>query len=213
MQKEEWRKIDGHDGYEVSNLGRVRSLPKKVLVIKKDGTEYYTTYPGCILRPRLDHGGYLRLKLGGVKDYRVHRLVAGAFNPNPDNLPVINHKDENKTNNTPENLEWCTIRYNTLYNNHQFRCAESRRKNDPEHLWTKKMNDTKRKNGVFDRIGQKTRERCSKRVIQLDMGGNHIKEWRSITDAANYYNTDTTKICAVCNGKRKSCRGYKWRYA
>lgn len=103
---EEWLPIKGYEGlYEVSSLGRVKSLN-----YRKSGTcKIFTGSP--------DKDGYLRTALSDpVKKYvRVHRLVAEAFIPNPDNLPLVNHKDENKQNNRLENLEWCTPQYNNDY--------------------------------------------------------------------------------------------------
>ena len=102
--EEIWRDIDGYEGlYQVSNKGRVKSL--------KWGKER-------ILRPRDNGRGYLRVQLtkeNTSKHIRVHRLVARAFIPNPHNLPEINHIDENKKNNSVENLEWCDRRYNVNY--------------------------------------------------------------------------------------------------
>lgn len=71
-----------------------------------------------ILNIRATRGGYSLANLnkdGKQKSYSVHRLVAEAFLPNPENLPQVNHKDENKANNAVENLEWCTCQYNTQY--------------------------------------------------------------------------------------------------
>lgn len=70
------------------------------------------------LTPETDIGGYLRVNLcknGKTKHYKIHRLVADAYIPNPENLPQINHKDENKANNCLQNLEWCDAKYNTNY--------------------------------------------------------------------------------------------------
>lgn len=99
---EEYRDIIGYEGlYQVSNLGNVRNFrTKKVLK------------GGC------DLGGYriVSLRKNNIqKTKTVHRLVAKAFIPNPDGLPCINHKDENKLNNNVENLEWCTYQYNNNY--------------------------------------------------------------------------------------------------
>lgn len=93
--KEVWRKIEDVEGYEVSNMGRVRN--------KK----------GYIMRPHRWEG-YERIMLKD-KIYRVHRLVAKAFLPNENNLPVVNHKDHNRANNCVNNLEWCTVQYNCKY--------------------------------------------------------------------------------------------------
>ena len=89
--------------YQVSNLGRVRSL----------GND--KTRKERILKPKINNKGYLQVilcKNGKVKTFLVHRLVATAFIPNPDNLPVVNHRDENPLNNCVDNLEWCTQKYN-----------------------------------------------------------------------------------------------------
>lgn len=106
--KEIWKDIVGYEGkYQVSNLGRVKSLN-----YGRTGKEKVLKYE--------DNNGYLRVNLCKnckVKHYRIHRLVAQAFIPNPDNLPVINHKNEIKTDNRVQNLEWCTSQYNSTYNN------------------------------------------------------------------------------------------------
>ena len=97
-----WRDIEGFDGYQISNEGRVRSF--------KRGKEK-------ILKAQINKG-YLQLELrknGVRKKEFIHRLVAQAFIPNPQNLPEVNHKDENKTNNCVENLEWCDRKYNVNY--------------------------------------------------------------------------------------------------
>ena len=99
-----WRDIEGYENlYQVSNLGRVRSL--------KYNKEK-------ILKPANNGGGYLKVGLSQnnkTKQYLVHRLVATAFIPNPNNLPVVNHKDEKHSNNSVDNLEWCTSEYNSTY--------------------------------------------------------------------------------------------------
>ena len=110
---EVWKDIKGYEGkYQVSNLGRVKSLPKYT---------YPRGYPQLrkekIMKPSYvgKDRNYLALKLNDGKQYKVHRLVAEAFIPNPDNLPMVNHKDENPTNNCVDNLEWCTNSYNVKY--------------------------------------------------------------------------------------------------
>lgn len=109
---EVWKDIDGYEGlYQVSNLGRIRSL--------KYGKER-------ILKHRKDKDGYLRVGLyknSKMKDYFVHRLVALVFIPNPNNLPCINHKDENKTNNSVDNIEWCTQQHNANYGTRNFKTS------------------------------------------------------------------------------------------
>lgn len=111
---EEWKDIQGYEGlYQVSNQGRVRSLDRKMKC--SDSTRFYK---GKILKPSLNAQGYLFIYLsnkGITKEYRINRLVAEAFLPNPNNYPVVNHIDKNRTNNKVDNLEWCTIEYNNRY--------------------------------------------------------------------------------------------------
>ena len=112
---EEWRTIVGYEGqYEVSSYGRVRSLDRF----------YYRLHKGKVLSPTKDRYGYLTVTLncnGKSKTIKIHRLVAQAFLPNPDNLPQINHLDEDKTNNRVDNLEWCDPKYNMNYGTRQER--------------------------------------------------------------------------------------------
>ena len=102
---EEWRSIPGYEGlYEVSSYGRVKSL--EISYIKKNGVMDHK--PEIILRPKNNGTGYFTVCLYKNKIhkyYLIHRLVAQAFIPNPDNLSEVNHKDEVKTNNNVDNLE------------------------------------------------------------------------------------------------------------
>ena len=111
---EEWKDIVGYENlYQVSNLGNVRSLDK--VIMRKHGESL--TVRGRVLKPMIIKGYcYVRLNdCGNWKTEQIHRLVAQAFIPNPDNLPEVNHKDENKSNNRADNLEWCTHNYNVNY--------------------------------------------------------------------------------------------------
>ena len=106
---EQWRAINGYEGaYEVSNMGRVRSVTRTITTIK--GNPYRTTGRVRKLTTRkLD--GYTTVSLlrnTHRKTAKVHRLVAEAFIENPDDLPEVNHRDGNKSNNTPGNLQWAT---------------------------------------------------------------------------------------------------------
>ena len=111
--KEIWKDILGYEGlYQVSNQGRVKSL--------KFGKER-------ILKPCNNGWGYLFVQLfknGEMKNDKVHRLVAKAFLSNPNNLPDVNHKNEDKTDNIVENLEWCDHKYNNNYGTRIQRAVE-----------------------------------------------------------------------------------------
>ena len=113
--EEIWKDIDGYEGlYQVSNLGNIKHLEQKRY---NPLTKTYSVYTERPIKQRLSRR-YMCVSL--CKDtekhtHRVHRLVAKAFISNPNNLPIINHKDENPLNNVYTNLEWCDIKYNTNY--------------------------------------------------------------------------------------------------
>lgn len=122
--KEIWKDIEGYEGaYQVSDQGNVKTLSRKV----KCGNGYVITKEK-ILSPGRDSSGYLVVRLSKNnkgKTYKIHRLVAIAFIPNPLNLPQVNHKDENKINPKADNLEWCTNKYNCNYGTHNERMSKS----------------------------------------------------------------------------------------
>lgn len=115
MDRELWRWVVGYEGlYMVSSYGRVMSVPKRAA--RSNG--YMASYDGQILSPSNNTKGYPSVSLhrdGRGRTRAIHRLVAEAFVPNPEGLPSVNHIDEDKTNNSVENLEWCTLEYNNNY--------------------------------------------------------------------------------------------------
>jgi len=141
LPNEIWKDIKGYETlYQVSNLGRVKSLPK--------------FYQGeRILKSRKDRYGYLYIgliKSKIKKSFKIHRLVAEAFISNPNNYPIVNHKDENKLNNKSKNLEWCTAEYNNMYNGRAKKAGEKNRgrKNTKDSIERMKISAQNRKGSV-----------------------------------------------------------------
>lgn len=197
MKNEIWRPIKGYEGlYEVSNCGNVRSVDR--VIIDSDGVK--RLLKGKIIKPAKQNKGYLVCGLwknSKPKTITVHRLVAQAFLPNPDNLSEVNHKDENKDNNfiflkkdgsvdlNKSNLEWCTHLYSIRYGTGIQRSAE------------KLLNSPKR----------------SKRVLQLDINtGRVISEYPSANEVTRKLNINSGGISMCCNEKRKTYKGFKWKF-
>lgn len=135
-----WKEIPGFEGfYEVSQYGNVRSLDR--IIVFKDGRKIKKK--GTVLKPIINQDGYLNVQLSKsdhVKTARIHRLVAEAFILNPEQLPEVNHKDEDKTNNNVNNLEWCDRFYNCGYGTRNKRISHGNSKpviaymkSDPSH--------------------------------------------------------------------------------
>jgi len=177
-----WKDIEGYEGkYQVSNLGNVRN---------NRGNMYLKTH----------NKGYLQIELSdGVnkKTYLVHRLVALAFIDNPNNLPFINHKDENKQNNRVENLEWCDQSYNVRYSLAMQNNIDINEYCNAPHKTPRRKN-TKR-NGM--------------KILQISLDGELIKEWDNARTIFLENNWSDWSISECCRGKRKTAYGYKWQYA
>lgn len=197
--EEEWRDIAGYEGlYKVSNLGRVKSL----------GNGNSNNSNNCkerILKAGKNSRGYLQVHLcknGKYKTYKIHRLVAIVFIPNPNNLPQVNHKDENKENNYVENLEWCDRKYNVNYGTRNKRVTEKLRgrKHSEEH--NKKVAEKLTNN-----------PKTSKPVIGISKVSGLITEYPSIMEAERVTGVSCGHIVHCCKGNRKSAGGYIWQYA
>ena len=179
--KEEWRDIKGYEGlYQVSNLGRVKRLVFINNVTKKDQCKILK------LNKTKKYVIVILCKEGIVKGHYVHRLVANAFLPNPNNLPEVNHKDEDKTNNCVDNLEWCTHLYNMNYKNVKNKISNSHKG---------KENFKKRKP-----------------VLQYDTNMNFIKEYNGICEAHKETKIRRDSIIKCCKNKLKTGGGYIWKY-
>ena len=193
--KEIWKDIEGYEGlYQVSNLGRVKSLERKIR--KRNG---YRTIKELIKKPTLGKNGYLKIclcKNCRVKFYSLHRIVAETFIPNPENKPQVDHINTNKTDNRVENLRWCTNKEND--NNPLSRLHRSERQ-------------LGEKNCRWGMRGKK----CifSKPIIQLSLKGEYIRTWDCARDVYRELGICYRTISSVLKGRGHTAGGFKWKYA
>lgn len=168
-----WKDVEGYEGlYKVSNRGEIYSLYKHKMLRWKINNRKYRSV-----------GLY---KNGKIKYLLVHRLVAFHFVPNPDGLPQVNHKDENKDNNFADNLEWCTNHYNALYG-------------------------TRVERTTTNRSYRQSRERMKRKVVGYPVNGGEPIYLDAIKDAVNYgFSKNGVKNC--CLGEIREHKGYIWSY-
>ncbi len=192
--QEKWKDIKGFEGlYQVSNLGRVKSLERY-----KENHGKLQKVEEKIKTINIKNSGYQFVQLyknNKYKNLMVHRLVAQAFIPNVNNKPQINHIDGNKLNNNVTNLEWIT------------------KSENEKHAWnaglkqcTEKLKETTRKTN---------KEYKSKPINQLDLQGNYIRTWLNAHEASRLLGIDRSTISQCCTGGRrnKTAGGYKWCFA
>ena len=192
LPKRIWRDIPGYEGkYQVSNTGQVRSL------------NYNGTGKKQILKGGTTIHGYKQVILykdGKHKRYSVHRLVAQAFIPNPNNLPQVNHKDENKTNNVAWNLEWISPKDNCNYGTRNKRRSEAMKGQKRTKAAKRKMSKAKKGKG--------------KPVLMFTLDGQFIRRFDCVADANEYlgkgrYNANIY-LCA--GGINNTAHGFIFKY-
>lgn len=182
---EEWKSVVGYEGlYEVSNYGRVRSLRKNTRIKNKREK---------IMCLKDDKHGYYRVNLTKGKTHKatlVSRMVAEAFIPNPNNMPVVGHMDDIKKNNHVSNLYWTDQKEN----NHH--------------------------NGKMERFIQKHNEKISIisnalsiPVIATDIITGEETHYKSMQEASRILKVNSGHISQCCNGKRNMAYKKKWRFA
>ena len=182
--EEIWKDIEGYEGtYQVSNLGRVRSLDRYTEQPSVKGGTHERLRKGCILKQRQSERGYKTILLYNQADrkkhlYYVHRLVAFAFVPGYSEGKEVNHKDEVITNNHADNLEWITQMENLRYGTR----------------------------------GQRVNKNRFQSVQQYDTDGNLIATFKSMSDAERETGIYRRSITLCCQGKTKTAGGYRWRY-
>lgn len=176
--------VDFTGMYKVSRNGEVMSLERYVTYCR-NGVIVKTRVPEKLLLPSTDKDGYLKVSLSGREGIRitvfVHRLVAMAFIKNPNNYPVVNHKNQVKNDNRVENLEWCTVQYNSTYAD------------------------------VRERVANTKHTTMSRKVAQMDLDGNIVKIWQGPYFASQYgYNKCGISACIHGRLKTYKGYLWKW---
>lgn len=211
LSTEVWKDVVGYEGlYKVSSLGRVRSLDR--VVTHKNGRK--RLFKGKLLTPFKNEYFMVVLSKNGKKSSsNIHRLVAQAFIPNTNNLPEVNHKDEDKTNNRLSNLEWCTRKYNINYGTAIERSVKTR-KNNYKNKLVKEYRASKVKSKV-KRKKEKALAKKNKKVIMRDIYGYKLREFNTLKEATFYlgkYPQGISTIRSCINGKSYTAYGYVWEY-
>ena len=209
MEEEIWKSIKSYEGlYEISSLGRVKSL------------NYRGTGKEKVLKNIEDYKGYLMVGLtknGKQKKFKIHRLVAEAFIPNPEGKPCIDHINTIRNDNRVENLRWVTYKENNnnqltkkkYSENHREQTGENHPMYGKHHSEETKKKMSEAKKGKY--CGENNPN--SKPVIQIDPNTNEIVNTYSGTnEVARQTGFNQSAISSCCRGERKTHKGYKWMY-
>lgn len=197
---EEWKDIVGYEGlYQISSEGRVKSLKR----IARNNH----TVDSKIRKPKIDKDGYCCVSLwidGVSKEHFIHRLVAQAFVPNPENKPCIDHINTDRTDNRAENLRWCTHKENTNNPISREKFLHNRYKVEGE----RRISIYKPTKEAVAKMAEK-----HKKPVGMYKNGNLIKRFDSAADAEREDNNlKFMSISAACNGRLKTYRGYEWKF-
>lgn len=230
--------IDGlREKYEVSNFGRIRSISRRITARNRWG-DAPRTFGQHIIKTRPDKGGYLCVDLRPytqrvTKHLTVHRLVALAFIPNPNNYPCVDHIDTVRDNNRVDNLRWCTHRQNALNpitRQHltQAMMGNQRSKGRKLPEWHRqKLIELNKSRTLSEESREKIRRaltgrkqteerrvKTCKPIGQYALDGTLIKTWVSGTDAARELGLGWSNIlrCANPKTKNKTAGGYVWKH-
>lgn len=200
--KEVWKDIQEYEGlYQVSNLGRVRHLP---YTIKwggklehrplKESNQHKSTGGYCIV---------VLSKNSKSKKFLVHRLVAKAFIPNPDNLPEVNHIDEDNTNNKVNNLGWCDRKYNVNYGTRTEKALKTRKENSKKHKTTVSKHNPNPKSKKIRKS-----KYDSVWIEERDIYGSQIGLYHGIKEAIKISGKSYNSIISNIEGRTKTSGGH-----
>lgn len=185
MKEEIYKIIEDNPNYMISNMGNVKSL------------NYNRTGEEKLLKQQINKNGYPIIRISNIYKHKitlyVHQLVAKSFLPNPNNYPCVNHKNEVKTDNRVDNLEYCTKQYNNIYGTRNERIGKA--------LKGKNMTETQ---------NIKQHNELKKPIVQYDKNNKLIGIYESAKQASELLGISKTHISNVCKGKRNFCGGFRW---
>jgi hypothetical protein len=187
--EEIWLPVSGYEGrYEISNFGNIKALSRP----------HYKRKSPILVKKQLDRYGYHYVHISnGIKgrNIKVHRLVAIAFIPNPENKSDVNHIDGNKLNNHVSNLEWATIKENVRH-------AHDTGLRTMDHLI------------ALSRTKKLSKNHRARAIIQYNLDGTIVRKWDCLWEAVLFFGKKTnSSIGNCCRGQQRTAYGFKWSYA